>query len=598
MESTRVSRQGSGLRSGRFWRFAIFAATGTVGISPQAQAAIYYWQDSSPAAEPAPAPKKPPVRRAKTQRHGDKKSAIVEKESKPQGPLIISVSIAQQRLRIYDANGLFAESPVSTGMAGHSTPMGVFSVIQKQKFHQSNIYSGAPMPFMQRITWSGIALHAGVLPGHPASHGCIRMPMAFAVKMYGWTRMGARVIVTPGEITPENFSHPLLASVKVPPQPVAAQETKADAAPVQTPEKPEAKVAEIKAPAADPAIELRPTVGHTDDNKAASDAVSNVRTADASGALLAALARDTMSDAAPAGEQPPQKADAAVSDTADSGKQDTSGTVAAAEAPKPESDSAATKKDEAVLNEARPSNDGPAETQPAKVADAETKPTDAVSAPPTKAEAASGEMAKPDKARPGDDATAAPAPAADAAKAAPPAAAIDMPLKGDLKNDLAKTYLGPPLKKTEQIAVFVSRKDSKLYVRQNFSPLFDVPVTIAADDRPLGTHIFTAQVDKNDANALHWSVVSMPVPAKAAARRADEVRLSHGRKIANPASVEAKLAPAPDSPAEALDRLNLPAEVMAKIYEAVSTGGSIIVSDQGIAGGETGEGTDFIVSLR
>ena len=86
-----------------------------------------------------------------------------------------------------------------------STPMGVFSVIQKHKFHHSNIYSGAPMPYMQRITWSGVAMHAGVLPGYPASHGCIRMPMAFAVKMWNWTRMGARVVVTPGEMTPGEF---------------------------------------------------------------------------------------------------------------------------------------------------------------------------------------------------------------------------------------------------------------------------------------------------------------------------------------------------------------------------------------------------------
>ena len=87
-------------------------------------------------------------------------------------------------------------------MKGHPTPMGVFSIIQKHKLHHSNIYSGAPMPFMQRITWSGIAMHAGVLPGYPASHGCIRMPMAFAAKMWNWTKMGARVVVTPGEITP------------------------------------------------------------------------------------------------------------------------------------------------------------------------------------------------------------------------------------------------------------------------------------------------------------------------------------------------------------------------------------------------------------
>ena len=103
-------------------------------------------------------------------------------------------------MKIYDANGFFAEAPVSTGMKGHPTPMGVFSVIQKHKLHHSNIYSGAPMPYMQRITWSGVAMHAGVLPGYPASHGCIRMPMAFAMKMWNWTKMGARVVVTPGEM--------------------------------------------------------------------------------------------------------------------------------------------------------------------------------------------------------------------------------------------------------------------------------------------------------------------------------------------------------------------------------------------------------------
>src|SRR5215475_12736301 len=129
-------------------------------------------------------------------------AAHKETGAKPQGPLIIAVSIDQQKVRVYDANGLFAESPVSTGMRGHSTPMGVFSVIEKNKLHRSNIYSGAPMPFMQRITWSGIALHAGVLPGYPASHGCIRMPTAFAIKLWGWTRLGARVIIAPDDVEP------------------------------------------------------------------------------------------------------------------------------------------------------------------------------------------------------------------------------------------------------------------------------------------------------------------------------------------------------------------------------------------------------------
>ena len=209
-------------------------------------------------------------------------------------------------MRIYDANGLFAETPVSTGMNGHPTPMGVFSVIQKHKFHHSNIYSGAPMPYMQRITWSGVAMHAGVLPGYPASHGCIRMPMAFAVKMWNWTKMGARVIVTPGEITPQNFSHPLLATLKLPPQPVAAEEPKIDA-PLGAKSR-QGRRCRTCGQIADANLELRASVGHAEVNSRA-----QTRTADASGATPAANASVTMSDASPAASGEAVKADDAAS---------------------------------------------------------------------------------------------------------------------------------------------------------------------------------------------------------------------------------------------------------------------------------------------
>jgi len=96
-------------------------------------------------------------------------------EPLPKGPLQIIISIADQRASLFDNGTLIARSSVSTGMEGHPTPLGVFSVISKQRWHRSNIYRAAPMPYMQRITWSGIALHAGVVPGHPASHGCIRL---------------------------------------------------------------------------------------------------------------------------------------------------------------------------------------------------------------------------------------------------------------------------------------------------------------------------------------------------------------------------------------------------------------------------------------
>jgi hypothetical protein len=151
-------------------------------------------------------------------------------------------------------------------------------------------------------------------------------------------------------------------------------------------------------------------------------------------------------------------------------------------------------------------------------------------------------------------------------------------------------------RRSGQIAVLVSRKDSKLYVRQNFAPLFDAPVTITPGDRPLGTHVFTAQVDRSDANVLHWSVISLPLTARPAERRDEDEHLGRRRRVTGP--VEMKPLPQPGNPAEALDRLTVPADAMTRITEALSTGGSIIVSEQGVNAGETGEGTDFIVPLR
>ena len=179
----------------RFWQLAVLTMAGTLGAVSQADAALFYWQDSDPGYyRPAPS-FQPPRQRA---RRNSAKTKAAEKDTgaKPVGPLIIAISIEKQKVRIYDANGFFAESPVSTGMKGHPTPMGVFSIIQKHKMHHSNIYSGAPMPYMQRITWSGVAMHQGVVPGRPASHGCIRLPWSFAKKLYDMTDFQTKVTVT------------------------------------------------------------------------------------------------------------------------------------------------------------------------------------------------------------------------------------------------------------------------------------------------------------------------------------------------------------------------------------------------------------------
>ena len=152
-----------------------------------------------------------PLRHNHRHRHAKPESA---KENQPQqtpkGPLQIIISIADQRVSLYDNGTLVARSSVSTGVRRHPTPLGVFSVLEKERWHRSNIYSGAPMPYMQRITWSGIALHAGELPGYPASHGCIRLTNDFAIRLWHLTKRGARVIIAGQDVVPVEITNPHL----------------------------------------------------------------------------------------------------------------------------------------------------------------------------------------------------------------------------------------------------------------------------------------------------------------------------------------------------------------------------------------------------
>ena len=125
-------------------------------------------------------------------------------------PIMAIVSIKTQEVTFYDADGWIVRAPVSTGIKGRETPAGVFAVLEKDKDHHSSMYDDAWMPNMQRITWNGIALHGGPLPGYAASHGCVRMPYGFAEKLFDKTRIGMRVIIAPNDAAPIEFSHPAL----------------------------------------------------------------------------------------------------------------------------------------------------------------------------------------------------------------------------------------------------------------------------------------------------------------------------------------------------------------------------------------------------
>jgi lipoprotein-anchoring transpeptidase ErfK/SrfK len=662
----RVSGPRSPGTTGMLLRAAALTAVGALGTVSRTDAAVYYWQGSEPGYYQQQYQPVQPPRRQKARRTAPKKDEKAKETSaNPQGPLVISVSIARQQVKIYDDKGLFAEAPVSTGMPGHPTPMGVFSIIQKHKFHHSNIYSGAPMPYMQRITWSGVAMHAGVLPGYPASHGCIRMPMAFAMKMWNWTKMGARVFVTPGEIPmPASFSHPLLPTVKVTLQAVVAE-----LPPVES-------HADVKADKGAPApseasLELRSTVGHNDrpvvmdipplpreptrtadaalrsfatlsdapantvarprEEAAVKSAIalsavakpdgdgapnSSTRIADAVGRTLSAAATrsenpdiaqaELKQDQQMASEQKPAETNAAEAKAEAKPDQPVVAAKADGDDAKPEQPQRAPVKAEKKLAEtttevataeAPKSEDTPKAVHAKVAADTEAPKTETlIVEAPKAAEAPKPVEAKAEPVKTEDVTT------DDKTKSASDGSARPVDAKKDqtrlTETEKPAVAKPEPPKRAGQIAVFISRKDSKLYVRQNFEPLFQVPVTIAANDRPIGTHVFTAEVDKTDANVLHWSVVSLPMTARVARDDDGERVSSRRRKGAAPPPVEAKPPQPQVSPAEALDRITVPQDAMIRIAEAIATSGSIIVSDQGINQGETGEGTDFIVRLH
>jgi L,D-transpeptidase catalytic domain len=387
-----------------------------------------------------------------------------EPAKQPSGPLLLAISIGSQRVTVYDNGTPVAVSAVSTGMPGHPTPMGVFSVIQKQRWHHSNIYSGAPMPYMQRITWSGVAMHAGVVPGHPASHGCIRLPERFAVRLWGMTKVGARVVITRGDAAPYEITHPRLAGL--------------------------AKAYEAASESG--TLNARSPAGPDRSQVATGSVMVATTGAVAAGGTGTAASRD---DSAPSVSE-----------------------VGAAAPPQVEGAAA---------------SDSPAET---------------------------GRPAAPSAVEPA------------------PAPKVEDPLQ---------QHPGP-------ISLFVSRKLGKLFVRKGFAPVFDVPVTIARPDEPLGTHVFTASRPVHESVGIRWLAVSLgydrsasrPEPAKRKGRTTREERPV-------PLTADALHRAAVD----ALDRIELPPETLERIGPFMAPGTSLLISDQGL-GNETGRDTDFIVVTK
>ena len=180
--------------------FALALATATFAVPAPASAQwrpfFFFGDEPTATVQPRPVTARPVERPRRVERVARaERSGPSLLPAKSSGRVLIAVSTDHQTLTVYDDGVPVAHTSISTGVADHPTPLGIFSVIEKQRFHASNIYSAAPMPFMQRLTWSGVALHEGHVTGRPASHGCIRLPPAFATDLFRYTREGARVII-------------------------------------------------------------------------------------------------------------------------------------------------------------------------------------------------------------------------------------------------------------------------------------------------------------------------------------------------------------------------------------------------------------------
>jgi lipoprotein-anchoring transpeptidase ErfK/SrfK len=540
--------------------FAATVATAAFGFESTPVAALGYSSslenDQPRAARRAYGPSSSKMVRAR----GAKRAEVAG----PERPLFVVVSIADQRVSIYNHHGLVDRSAISTGMAGHPTPKGVFTIIGRERYHHSNIYSGAPMPFMQRITWSGVAMHLGVVPGHPASHGCIRLPAQFAAKLWGLTRIGERVVISPQDVTPADFAHPLLPAPKMGVEAEADKPAPALGAPQESVGAAEPRLINPRQYAEQ--LRAKATAGAAAANKTVKEMSAAVSLKQREAARAAAELE--AAEAVHASAQ--VKADAAASAY--------EAAVAAADAKQQESVLVAELK--------APEGDGFGKAEAGRLAKADQRTAaakDAAALAKTKVDAAlANAAAKLESAKTVSEAKS--ADLADAERCLNEAEAVSEAAARAEKE--AQLRMAP-------LSVLVSKKNQRIYVRQGLTPIFDAPAIIRNPETPLGSHLYIATAVEEGGTSLKWSVMSMPT-------RVVEER---GGRRRRPASVEGEVgAPpkprAPSSPAEALERIEIAQDVRDRIAERLWAGGSLIISDQPLSG-ETGNvGTDLTVKLR
>jgi lipoprotein-anchoring transpeptidase ErfK/SrfK len=478
----------------------------------------------------------------------DKNSKKEEaKKIAPQGAVYAIVSLADQHVTVYDSTGRIAQSRISTGMPGHPTPIGLFSILGKERWHRSNIYSGAPMPFMQRITWSGVAMHLGVVPGHPASHGCIRLPDGFAQQFWGMTQIGSRVMIARRDPTPVEISSALLPVPKLRPAPEVLPGSQQSSLPSSTPVK-LASISEASPMSAAAAQETQPSsaaavklLNPIDYAKALKERAL------ASKVVSEHAAKNALRSAQAAGAEAHQAMD-------DVNKAETD--LRAAEA----------KLAATAVAVAPPGAQGP---------------DVAVEADSASARAA----AQVERAR----AALVQAQSREVGKRQVAFAAVRMWKDAVAAAELAAGTIKEAERRLKPASVLFSKKVGRVFIRQNWKEVYEAPITFKDPDRPIGTHLFIAVSGDADGK-VRWSAISVP----SGGTPSGEPQRKHSK---NDRRADNAPVPQGDTASAALDRVEVADDLRERIAELVWVGAQVIVTDNAPSD-EMGQGSDIIVSTH
>jgi len=505
---------------------------------------------------------------------------------KPKGPLTIVVSLGRQHVTVYDGTNAISSAPISSGRSGRRTPTGLFSILQKHRRHYSNLYGSAPMPNMLRITWSGVAMHAGNLPGYAASHGCIRLPYGFSKRLYRISKIGTRVVVAKGSPRPQTIRHknlikPLPAGdSSIVPEPVPADKptgstnaanmllgvTTAHAAeppPVEALKRPtgtDLTRASLKAYREQELVYLKHQADRSlAQRKVAADALKAAN-------LEVRVAQQSFAKA--------KVADSELSKTISKATRASYATAKKMLVLQQRARKLETPLDEAKAQESERALE-------AEILDHE----------------AEKEMARKE--------------AVDLAKVIAHRGEI-LKAKQEQRNALlrksteASKHHSDVLKALNQaiqakknrdkpITVLVSRKTMKIYVRQGYDKVFTAPIEIEQPDAPLGTQFYSAYSYTSDGNDLVWHALT--ADRTGLKKRKSSRRHKKRRRDRDEESVEASLGLPAQTPKNALDRIELSDEIRLRLAELIKPGSALFISDEGVSY-ETGEYTEIIVQTH